>query len=244
MDVVRGINFQPVSFTGRINKDELAKQRYTLPDMVKDFEVQPGGQIKKSDWFTVPSVVPISTLASAFVGEPKVTFTTHPHCGIATYLFVQDKDHVVPLTSFVDVEPLFKELYELSKKAEKAKLKFPSKVKVYSVLKKHMHPEKMPEGLDMNTFLKLLGSLMDDKSKESLAKFSWKMIMIGGMHFQDLYNYDVERVKRCCIHYVVPDGRIIPFCAYNGGPTFREQVEKKFSVPIEEWRRTRGTEHT
>jgi hypothetical protein len=123
-------------------------------------------------------------------------------------------------------------------------LKFPSKIKVYSVLKRHMHPEKMPEGLDMNTFLKLLGSLMDDKSKESLAKFSWKMIMIGGMHFQDLYNYDVERVKRCCIHYVVPDGRIIPFCAYNGGPTFREQVEKKFSVPIEEWRRTRGTEHT
>jgi hypothetical protein len=42
----------------------------------------------------------------------------------------------------------------------------------------------------------------------------------------------------------VPDGRIIPFCAYNGGPTYREQVEKKFSVPIEEWRRTRGTEHT
>ena len=42
----------------------------------------------------------------------------------------------------------------------------------------------------------------------------------------DRYNYDIERVKRCCIHYTTPDGRLIPFCAYNGGPTFREQVEK------------------
>lgn len=243
-DVVRGINFQPVAFTGRINKDELAKQRYTLPDLAKDFEVQTNGQIRKSDWFPVPSVVPISTLASALIGEPKVTFTTHPHCGIATYVFIQDKDHVVPLTSFVDVEPLFRDLYELSKKAERSKMKFPSKVKVYALLRKYMHEERMPEGLDRRTFLKLLGSLMGDSSKGSLAEFSWKMMMIGGMHFQDMYNYDIERVKRCAIHYVVPDGRIIPFCAYNGGPTYREQVEKKFSVPIEEWRRTRGTEHT
>jgi len=243
-DVIRGINFQPVSFTGRINMEELAKQRYTLPDLVADFESQTNGQIKKSDWFPVPSVVPISTLATAIIGEPKVTFTTHPHCGIATYLFIKDKDHVVPLTQFVDVEPLFKELYELSKKAERSKVKFPSKLKAISLMKKYMHEDKMPEGLDMMSFLKLLSAVMGDQSKQSLANFSWKMMMIGGMHFQDLYNYDIERVKRCAIHYVVPDGRIIPFCAYNGGPTYREQVEKKFSVPIEEWRRTRGTEHT
>jgi uncharacterized radical SAM superfamily Fe-S cluster-containing enzyme len=55
------------------------------------------------------------------------------------------------------------------------------------------------------------------------------------MHFQDSYNYDIERVKRCCIHYVVPDGRIIPFCAYNSGPTYRTQIESKFSTPVKEW---------
>ncbi len=243
-DVIRGMNFQPVAFTGRINKDDLAKQRYTLTDLAIDLEAQTKGQIKKEDWFPVPSVVPISTLATAILGEPKVTFTTHPHCGLATYLFVQDKDHVIPLTHFVDVEPLFKELYDLSKKAEGCRIKLPSKMKAYSLLKKYIHEDKMPEGLDTMSFLKLLSSVMGDESKQSLAKFSWKMMFVGGMHFQDLYNYDIERVKRCAIHYVVPDGRIIPFCAYNGGPTFREQVEKKFSVPIEEWRRTRGSEHT
>jgi hypothetical protein len=64
--------------------------------------------------------------------------------------------------------------------------------------------------------------------------------MVGGMHFQDLYNYDIERVKRCVIHYVVPDGRIIPFCAYNTGPEYRKEVEKKFSVSFEEYRKLHG----
>ncbi|MCG7840571.1 MAG: Gfo/Idh/MocA family oxidoreductase, partial [Methanomassiliicoccales archaeon] len=136
------------------------------------------------------------------------------------------------------------ELKAIRNATEKAKVKFPSKLKAYALLKKYIHEDKMPEGLDIISFLKMLSEVMGDESKESLSKFSWKMIFVGGMHFQDLYNYDIERVKRCAIHYAVPDGRIIPFCAYNGGPTFREEVEKKFSVPIDEWRRTRGTEHT
>jgi uncharacterized radical SAM superfamily Fe-S cluster-containing enzyme len=55
------------------------------------------------------------------------------------------------------------------------------------------------------------------------------------MHFMDPYNFDLERVERCCIHYVDPDGRIIPFCAYNSGPTYRTEIESKFSVPVKEW---------
>jgi uncharacterized radical SAM superfamily Fe-S cluster-containing enzyme len=43
----------------------------------------------------------------------------------------------------------------------------------------------------------------------------------------------VERVKRCVIHYAAPDGMVYPFCAYNSGPTFRERVERQFSIPIE-----------
>ena len=67
--------------------------------------------------------------------------------------------------------------------------------------------------------------------------------MVGGMHFQDCYNYDVERVKRCVIHYAVPDGRIIPFCSFNGGPQYRDEIEQKFSVPIDEWKkRNKGVE--
>ena len=92
--------------------------------------------------------------------------------------------------------------------------------------------------------MKMMGNVFSNDTKQGLSKFSWNMMLISGMHFQDDYNYDIERVKRCVIHYVVPDGRIIPFCAYNGGPNYRTEVEKKFSIPIEEWRKRNGTQFT
>ncbi len=48
------------------------------------------------------------------------------------------------------------------------------------------------------------------------------------MHFQDAYNLDTERLQRCGAHYATPDGRIIPFCAYN--TLHRKGVEDRFSV--------------
>jgi uncharacterized radical SAM superfamily Fe-S cluster-containing enzyme len=64
-------------------------------------------------------------------------------------------------------------------------------------------------------------------------EFTYKTPMVAGMHFMDHYNYDVERVKRCIIHYAAPNGKIYPFCAYNSGPTFREKIERQYSVPFE-----------
>jgi hypothetical protein len=64
--------------------------------------------------------------------------------------------------------------------------------------------------------------------------FTYRTLMVAGMHFMDSYNYDVERVKRCVIHYAAPNGKVYPFCAYNSGPVFRERIEKEFSVPFEE----------
>ncbi|MCG2723178.1 MAG: hypothetical protein ABIF85_05880 [Nanoarchaeota archaeon] len=47
----------------------------------------------------------------------------------------------------------------------------------------------------------------------------------------DSYNHDIDRVQRCVIHYAVPDGRIIPFCAFNVLPeSYREQINKKFGI--------------
>ena len=38
---------------------------------------------------------------------------------------------------------------------------------------------------------------------------------ISGMAFQDVWNVDIDRLKNCCIHVVSPEGKLIPFCAYN-----------------------------
>src|SRR2546425_11233753 len=88
----------------------------------------------------------------------------------------------------------------------------------------------------LTKFIKILNAMFTKGDKSGVAEISWSTMYVGGMHFQDNYNYDIERVKRCVIHYATPDGKVIPFCAYNTGPNFREEIEKKFAVPIEEWR--------
>ena len=40
-------------------------------------------------------------------------------------------------------------------------------------------------------------------------------LSVSAMAFQDAWNLDLERLRGCCIHAVHPDGRLIPFCAYN-----------------------------
>ncbi len=240
-DVIRAVNFQPIAFTGRVTNEEVQSGRFTLPDLVKAVDDQTGFAVK-DDWYPVPVVAPISKFASVILGETKVTFTTHPHCGIATYLFQDDKGNVVPFPRFVDVGRFSIGLNEMANKAEKSKFKKLYVAKLVKLLNDCVDESKMPEGLSKKTFVDLIKDVMSDKSKETLAQFSWKMMLIAGMHFQDSYNYDIERVKRCGVHYVTPDLEVIPFCAYNSGPEFRKGVEEKFSVPLAEWRETHKKE--
>jgi hypothetical protein len=39
------------------------------------------------------------------------------------------------------------------------------------------------------------------------------MIVVQG--FGDVYNLDLKALMKCCIGELIPDGRTIPFCAYN-----------------------------
>ena len=94
----------------------------------------------------------------------------------------------------------------------------------------------LPDGMTKKDFKALIRSLISDESKKTLAKFSWRTMFIGGMHFQDSYNYDIQRVERCAIHYATPDLRVIPFCAYNSGPEYRQEIEAKYSIPLAEWK--------
>ena len=53
---VRCVNVQPVSITGRIDRDKLAEYRITIPDFMRMVEEQTGGQLKRSDFYPVPTV--------------------------------------------------------------------------------------------------------------------------------------------------------------------------------------------
>jgi len=85
-----------------------------------------------------------------------------------------------------------------------------------------------------------LKSLDGYRSKEVARQKNWQetlypTIFVAGMHFMDHYNYDVERVKRCVVHYSCQDGKIYPFCSYNAGPYFREKIEGQHQIPMSEY---------
>jgi uncharacterized radical SAM superfamily Fe-S cluster-containing enzyme len=227
LDVVKGVNAQPVAFEGRIDASERESGRITIPDFIHLLEEQTDGEISKECFYPVPFVVPFSYFVEAWKGVPQLEFTVHPHCGAATYVFVED-GRFIPITEFVDVEGLMEFLMARAAEVQKSRIgKIKAVAGLISALRKFVDNDKAPEGLDS---LSLLGSILGIGNREAIAEFHRKALFIGAMHFQDAYNFDLERVKRCGIHYATPDLRIIPFCTYNA--IHRPSVEKAFSLPL------------
>lgn len=241
--VVRGVNYQPVAFTGRVTHEEVEEGRITLTDVARRIS-EDTGYTTMDDWYPVPTVAGISNYASIILGQNKITFPTHPHCGLATYFFIsEDGSQVYSLPSFLDVKKFTAGLDDIAAAAEKKTFKKLTALKVKKLLENSLIEDKLPPGITKSNFVKTLLGIMSKKSKDTLAGFSWGMMYVGAMHFQDHYNYDFERVKRCSIHYVTPDCRIIPFCAYNSGIELRKEVEEKFSISLSEWKEKNKAEY-
>ncbi|OKY77172.1 MAG: 7,8-dihydro-6-hydroxymethylpterin dimethyltransferase [Candidatus Methanohalarchaeum thermophilum] len=246
IDIIRGVNFQPIAFTGAAQKsqEERLEERFTIPDLAEELEKSTEGEILKDDLYPVPSVIPISKAVEALTDDPQIEFSCHPNCGAATYVFLTE-DGYKPINRFIDVDKFFKTLENLSEDLESGFLHRVSErlgksraiAKALRRLNKSINYEKQPEDLELGKKIK---KIIKDHNYDALGDFHLDTLFIGSMHFQDSYNYDLERLKRCVIHYATPDGRIIPFCAYNSGPTYREEIEKKFSVPVEEWEKRKG----
>ena len=231
--VIRGVNFQPIAFTGAANDDDVRKFRVTIPDLLDGIEKQLNGVLKKDDFYPVPCVLPFSDLVEAYTGKPQVRFTAHQHCGAATYVFVQNDGSIIPINRMVDVDSFFESIEQMAEKLKKG-----GTINKYTALLegvKNMH-DSVKKGEQGKTaeFWKIIGKTLIGQNFEALREFHWNALFIGTMHFMDRYNYDLERVQRCCIHYATPDGKLIPFCTYNSGPVYREQVWKKHAKPKDE----------
>lgn len=226
IDLVKGVNFQPVSFAGRIVEWELRKRRITIPDILNILDIETGGQVTKDDFYPVPFVAPISRLIERDRGSKEPVFTIHPCCGAGTYVYYNGRD-LIPLTRFIDVEGLLEKVGEAAGMLNDGSRL--SRLKAHGILLKELpgfiDEARAPPELNVT---RLLISVLRNGTKDSLREFHNKTLFLGIMHFQDLYNIDLERVRSCGIHYIVPDGRIIPFCAYNN--IYRRQVEELFSL--------------
>lgn len=228
-DIIRCVNFQPISFSGNASKMEIQKSRITNYDFINLVEKQTNGKIKAKDFYPVTVTVPFSKFVEAVVKNPTTALTCHPICGLGTYIVINGRDYKT-ITELLDVKNLLnavkegandlKKEGEISRKFSLAKFKF--KARLFGNVLKHIHD---PERREMIMKILKFGQYKDT------AKFHKRMIMIGSMHFMDPWNYDVERVQNCTIHYATPDGRLIPFCSYNN--IYRKIVEEKFSKVVE-----------
>ncbi len=227
-DVVRCVNFQPVSITGRIDHEARKDMRITIPDAIHAIEEQTGGKIPATEWFPVPSMMPLGRGLGLIKGRPDLELSSHFACGMATFIYIDDDGDYRPITDLIDIEKflvLFEDIANLyANKARGASKR--AKAKLAAGVR---HIKK--KGLIKD----LLGAFLNRGDYNSLAKLMRRIIMLGMMHFMDPYNFDLERVAHCDINYSVPDGRIIPFCAMN--TIHRSRVEEKFSKHIDEWRK-------
>jgi uncharacterized radical SAM superfamily Fe-S cluster-containing enzyme len=109
-----------------------------------------------------------------------------------------------------------------------------------SVLR-NLRPENLPKGLGALSLIKIMDGHTGGKLGIAKKKrYSWRVLFIGGMWFQDLFNYDFRRTEMCIIPYATQMGEI-SFCAYNTGVGWRKIVEEIFrSATTAEWYKTRG----
>ncbi len=222
-DIIKCVNFQPLSFAGKASKIEVKGNRITTYDFINLVENQTRSMIKAKYFYPVPSMMHLSNFVEAYTGIPAVKMSVHPCCGVGTYIIINDDKTYTPINEIVEVDRFFRILKEgaeelrnensISKRLNAGKLKINAKFLSETIGSIH-NPKYR------NTILQLLKT----GTYDATASFHENALMIGCMHFMDPWNFDTQRVERCTIHYSTPDGRLIPFCSYNA--LHREGVER------------------
>jgi uncharacterized radical SAM superfamily Fe-S cluster-containing enzyme len=241
-DVISAISWQPVSITGRIDQQKRMQMRYTMADLARDLEEQLGFMDMHRDWWPFSIASPFLRLLEVVTNEPQISMSCHPHCGAATYIiFDKQTNTAAPLPAFIDIEAAMAALDKMAARIEKYPLL--KKMTVLSsirVMKKYFDVSKAPQGWDFKQFNLFIQSFVDfseehahaEEMIEDLRRQRYGTLLMASMHFQDVYNYEIDRSQHCVILYAAPNGRFYPFCTWNSGPCHRYNVEKTYSKPL------------
>jgi uncharacterized radical SAM superfamily Fe-S cluster-containing enzyme len=208
-DIVKFLVFQPVSFSGRIDLSKLKEMRVTNSDVMRLVEEQTGGEIKKTDFFTLPMN---QAMAKIMVkGGQNQDFCVHPHCGLITVV-EKEKGKLVPVSRYIQNE----KVYDRVRGGFEAGWSQPRLMRALATsLLTNVHPKLWPK------LAPILFLTKDSRSIRSLLT-KWlpqHFLTIGIMHFMDPYNFDLDRVENCGLHFGVIGNdskpRLIPFCSMN-----------------------------
>jgi uncharacterized radical SAM superfamily Fe-S cluster-containing enzyme len=190
---VLGVSYQPVAFTGRCIAPD-PMERVTVLDVLHSLEEQTEGLFQVSDFIPIPC--------------------PHPDCAACTYAFV-DGDRVVPLTRVVNVDDYIDFIVNRTGPDFSAEIQEAAR-SLWSMAAM-MGTDQTTDNLNCVA----CGLEIPFPSDPELLKRHFFLVQVHG--FMDEHNFDVKRLMKCCIHQLLPDGRAIPFCAYNN-VGYRDEV--------------------
>ncbi|MDG6223396.1 MAG: radical SAM protein [Candidatus Bathyarchaeota archaeon] len=232
VDIVRGIVFQPMSFTGRTHEFVSRQQRIDNSLLAQKIAEQTNGLIQEDDMFPVSVMDPPLKIMNTFLSKIWPPFTPTPYCGLWNWILVSRRgNHMfTPINRFLNFDVFMSDLKNLNLLVKEQKI---SKLGIYLRLFlasfKSLDWRKVQREAGLLNAIKTLVQIHTNPSYDSLGPIRRRLLLIGSMAFMDPYTFDVERAHHCVIHYATPDNRIIPFCVYN--MFYRQHVEKQFSIP-------------
>ena len=245
-DIMTGISWQPVAITGRIDESKRMQMRFTIADLARSLAEQTGFFDMYRDWYPFSVTIPFARLLEAVTGRPSMRCSCSAHCGCATYLIVDKQTKkAVPLPAFLDIVPAMEMLNKIAERIENHRwVKKASVLQATKSLKRYFHQERAPEGWGFERLLEFIRYFAEFKEQwadtkmrsEQLRRDRFATMLLAAMHFQDSYNYEIDRVRHCVILYAAPNGRFYPFCSWNSGLCHRRQIESTYSrqLPIKQ----------
>jgi uncharacterized radical SAM superfamily Fe-S cluster-containing enzyme len=194
---VLGVCYQPATFAGRCLNAHDSLHRVTLTDVLHALETQTGGLFQVSDFRPVPC--------------------PHPTCSASTYAFV-DGEQVIPIPRLIDVDDYLdfvtnRTVPDLSSELQPVLEALWSMAAVMGTGETTGNLTCVACDLDMPL------AFSSELAQENF-------FLVHTHAFMDEYTFDLKRLMKCCIHQLLPDGRAVPFCAYNN-LGYREQVKRQ-----------------
>jgi 7,8-dihydro-6-hydroxymethylpterin dimethyltransferase len=257
------VAFQPVSFTGRdeeITPERRMKQRYTLSHLAQDVSAQVGKIEPTRDWFPISLISTFSAFADLSHGPEapwgSVSCGCHPNCGVGTGVLInKETKEWAPVPAFLNVPQLVEDIKKVTDAARGRKF---SNLTFALAMLKNYNPYGAPGTFHLIDLLKKMdkswgltkdqrkkyGTAGPDRTYEDAMKRRntdpWNFLMIAGMWFQDLFNYDFRRTEMCIIPYATQQGEI-SFCAYNTGIGWRKIIENMYkNATVAQWYKEHG----
>ena len=246
IDKVNAVAFQPVSFTGRdedIDDETRVRQRYTLSHLAHDAKTQAGIGEPMRDWYPLSASGPLSDLKDLLGGLESEWGSfkcgCHPNCGIGTMLLVEEKTkETVTVPSILNVDRMLDDIKAIT---DSARRKTWTAFQTALAVLRNLRPEGIPAALSPWKVIQVMDGHTGGKLGFSQKnRHDWRVFFVGGMWFQDLFNYDFRRTEMCIIPYATQMGEI-SFCAYNTGVGWRKIIEEMFqTATLAEWYKNKG----